>query len=62
MSLMFLTRNPQERGEGEDPELCGVMSLMFLIRIRQREGGGSGAFRSDFLDVFDKEPKGNRRG
>ena len=57
-SLVFLIRNLKEKGGGEDPELSGVFSLLFLIRNLKEKGrgGGSGAFRSVFLIVFNKEP------
>ena len=42
-----------------DPELSGVISLMFLMRSHKgRQGGRSGAFRSDFLIDFNKKPEG----
>jgi len=42
----------------------GVISLLVSIRNLKEMGGGggSGAFRSDFLSVFDKEPEGKGRG
>jgi len=43
------------KGREKDPELPGVISLLFLIRHLQEKGGGGGsaASRSDFLTVFN---------